>query len=47
MILQSFCFERTKVTLDIFVIVFNSWKRRLLSISEKDGEHVENTKNIH
>ncbi|OXA54986.1 hypothetical protein Fcan01_11761 [Folsomia candida] len=46
-ILQSFFFDRKKVTPEIFFIVFDSWKRRLRSLSENDGEHVEKTKNIH
>jgi hypothetical protein len=39
--------EWKKVTPETCRKVFNSWKRRLLTISKRHGEHVENTKIIH
>lgn len=39
--------EWSKITPEKCLKVFDSWKRRLRSISEKNGEHVENTKQIH
>lgn len=36
-----------QVTPEICRKVSDSWKRLLRSMSEKDREHVENTKNLH
>ena len=39
--------EWSKVTPEMCVKVFESWKRRLREVSARSGEHVENTKKIH
>lgn len=39
--------EWSKVTPEMCLKVFESWKRRLRAISENHGEHVENTQKIH
>ena len=37
----------SQVTLDKIQKVFASWKRRLRMVTKKDGEHIENIKDIH
>jgi hypothetical protein len=39
--------EWSKIDLEMIENVFNSWKRRLRLISEKNGEHIEQIKDIH
>jgi len=39
--------EWSKIDIEMIKKVFNSWKRRLRLISAKNGEHIEQIKDIH